>query len=225
MPFNADAFYGPSYWSSWTSSQNTSALMIDTHNFYAFPPDTSLDQDEILEDVCSLSQILHSNTTSVPPTILGEWSLQSGANSTTYDQAWRTWLRLLFEAQIAAYTPTGPGQPTLGWIFWAWKTEHDINTWSYRRGIAQGYIPADAGNASQLVYPLLANGCVDSSYTYTAPATVSTYVPPNYAAAATATGAGSTSTAKSSATSVRRLGGMSWGLIAAIWAVAWCVYL
>ena len=45
----------------------------------------------------------------------------------------------------------------------------DINTWSYRRGIQDGWIPPDIANTSQLVFPLLANGCVNSSFEYTAP--------------------------------------------------------
>lgn len=35
----------------------------------------------------------------------------------------RTWLRLLFEAQLAAYSPSAPDQPSKGWTFWCWKTE------------------------------------------------------------------------------------------------------
>jgi len=85
------------------------------------------------------------------------------------DQARRTWFRLLFEAQNAAYSPTGPGQSSIGWYYWAWKTEYDIDTWSYREGMSQGYIPSDVSNASTLVFPVLQNGCVDASYNYTAP--------------------------------------------------------
>ena len=51
----------------------------------------------------------------------------------------------------------------------AGKTEDDIDTWSYRHGIALGYIPSDVSNSSQLVFPILASGCVDSSFNYTAP--------------------------------------------------------
>lgn len=205
--------------------------MLDTHNFYAFTPNINLDQDGILESICNISQLLKQNSSSsgIPATLIGEWSLQSGLTTSTFSQDWRTWLRLLFEAQIAAYTPSGPGQPILGWIFWAWKTEHDVDTWSYRRGIAQGYIPADAGNASLLVYPVLENGCVDSSYNYTAPSYVPSYVPPDYANPTTgANSSGSEGTAshtKSGAPSVGRLGEVSWALISAAWAMAWWVWL
>jgi glucan 1,3-beta-glucosidase len=133
-------------------------------------------------------------------------SLQTGVNATGATPSSRKWLRLLFEAQARAYTPTGPGQPLTGWIFWSWKTEDDINTWSYRRGIAQGYIVADATNSSQYVYPLLENGCVDSTYNYTAPATVPNYNAPD-------------NTKKSSATSLERLS--SWSLIPAALALVW----
>lgn len=50
-----------------------------------------------------------------------------------------------------------------------WKTEYDIATWSYRRGLQDGYIPADVSNASTFVYPIRENGCVDAGYNYTAP--------------------------------------------------------
>jgi hypothetical protein len=49
------------------------------------------------------------------------------------------------------------------------KTEYDIDTWSYREGIAQGYIPTDVSNASTLIFPILGNGCVDAGFNYTAP--------------------------------------------------------
>lgn len=41
-----------------------------------------------------------------------------------------------------------------------------------RRGIAEEYIPHDVSNASQLVFPILDNGCVDANFNYTAPAKV-----------------------------------------------------
>ena len=49
------------------------------------------------------------------------------------------------------------------------KTEWEIDTWSYRRGVQDGYIPSDVSNASTLAFPILGNGCVDSSFNYTAP--------------------------------------------------------
>lgn len=60
-------------------------------------------------------------------------------------------------------------------MFWCWKMEHDVDTWSYRLGIEEEYIPADVSNASQFVFPLLDNGCIDFGNTrsnYTAPPTV-----------------------------------------------------
>jgi hypothetical protein len=116
------------------------------------------------------------------------------------DQARRTWFRLLFESQLAAYSPSAEGQANLGWYYWTCKpcprqyvislvlklntsppvpslachhfigkTEWAIDTWSYRRGVRDGYIPSDVSNASTLAYPILGNGCVDSSFNYTAP--------------------------------------------------------
>ncbi|KAK8853029.1 hypothetical protein IAR55_003730 [Kwoniella newhampshirensis] len=118
-----------------------------------------------------------SNTVNVTFHV-GEWSLETGtAPNTTSSrqnrdngQAKRTWMRLMFEAQLAAYSPNGPGQRSIGWYYWTWKTEYDIDTWSYRRGVEQGYIPSDVSNSSTLAFPRLANGCVDSNFNYTAPA-------------------------------------------------------
>lgn len=182
-----DAFYGPEYWADYNPSSNASdasqpaqQLTLDTHQYYAFAPLNNLPQTTILQSVCNLSQLLKQprSSSGIPPTIVGEWSLETGMAPTSQDQhnqdaqARRTWFRLFFEAQHAAYSPSGPGQSSLGWIFWAWKTEYDIDTWSYRNGIAEEYIPADISNASQLVFPLLENGCVDASFNYTAPRNV-----------------------------------------------------
>jgi hypothetical protein len=37
------------------------------------------------------------------------------------DQARRTWFRLLFESQLAAYSPSAEGQANLGWYYWTCK--------------------------------------------------------------------------------------------------------
>lgn len=181
-----DAFWGPSYWSNYDPSSNTSSspaadLTIDTHQYYAFAPLANLTHEEILNSVCSMSQLLKQpqSRSGIPPTLVGEWSLETGrapdASSSERDnglednQARRTWFRLLFEAQQVAYTPNGPGQSSIGWTYWTWKTEWDIDTWSYRRGVAQGYIPSDVSNSSTYAFPVLDNGCVDATYNYTAP--------------------------------------------------------
>lgn len=49
------------------------------------------------------------------------------------------------------------------------KTEYDIDTWSYRRGVSDGWIPSNASNTSTYAIPVLENGCVDTTYNYTAP--------------------------------------------------------
>ncbi|CAD6566252.1 MAG: exo-1,3-beta-glucanase [Tremellales sp. Tagirdzhanova-0007] len=177
-----DAFYGPSYWAEYTPEQASAAspaigLTLDTHQYYAFSPLNDLPHNVILDSICNVSQLLKSISSGIPLTVVGEWSLETGnaPNSTSSaqngqdTQEKRTWLRLLFEAQLAAYSPNAPDQPSIGWFFWAWKTEDDIDTWSYRHGIALGYIPSDVSNSSQLVFPILASGCVDSSFNYTAP--------------------------------------------------------
>lgn len=45
----------------------------------------------------------------------------------------------------------------------------NIDTWSYKYGLANSYIPSDVSNASTLVYPVLDSGCVDAGFNYTAP--------------------------------------------------------
>lgn len=187
-----DAFWGPGYWSGFDPLNNVISnspewLDIDLHNYFAFAPNNNLPQDEILEKICNTSQYLR-NTQSLSPVLVGEWSLETGTapnasplGRAAQSQARRTWFRKLFEAQLAGYS-------AYGWYFWTWKTEceswrsrlsaqrlinvvnlDDINTWSYRRGIQDGWIPPNVGNTSQLVFPLLPNGCIDTSFGYTAP--------------------------------------------------------
>jgi glucan 1,3-beta-glucosidase len=115
--------------------------------------------------------------------VIGEFSLETNTTSSSPhpphrtqnnnnkpSQSQRTWYRLLFEAQIAAYSNSE------GWYFWTWKTEHEIDTWSYRRGWRDGWIPADVGDRGTFVFPLLTEGeeagCVDVGFEWEAPAEV-----------------------------------------------------
>ncbi|KAK3075754.1 hypothetical protein LTR53_000692 [Teratosphaeriaceae sp. CCFEE 6253] len=174
-----DAFWGPSYWIDYNplsgTSQSAPDLTIDTHQYYAFEPLNNLTHAQILGSICNISQLLKQPASGIPATIVGEWSLQTdgptpySSQGQNRDQALRTWYRLLAEAQMVAYTPDGPGQSAIGWYFWAWKTEYDIDTWSYRRGVSDGWIPSDASNTSTYAFPLLGNGCVDSTFNYVAP--------------------------------------------------------
>ncbi|WWC87111.1 uncharacterized protein L201_001997 [Kwoniella dendrophila CBS 6074] len=189
-----DAFWGPQYWenydplpSSSSSSTNNDQFIIDTHQYYAFEPLNNLPHDIILEKVCNISKILKLTNQNMLPTIVGEWSLETGhspnssssnlQNKNDNSQEKRTWFRLFFESQLAAYSPSsatntmnsGQNQPSKGWYYWTWKTDYDIDTWSYRRGVQQGYIPKDVSNSSTYVFPILDNGCVDSTFNYTAP--------------------------------------------------------
>lgn len=198
-----DAFWGPSYWSAYTpfpnGSVDTSALTLDTHQYYAFPPFANLSRPDILAHICSISQLLKNSSIS-HPTLVGEFSLETNSSPDSEDdeesqrhlagpsQAQRTWYRLLLEAQLAAYSPseTGPlhdptparnsnnasSEPIRGWYLWTWKTEWEIDTWSYRRGWQDGWIPSDVGNRSTFAFPLLDNGCVDAEFEYEAPAKV-----------------------------------------------------
>jgi glucan 1,3-beta-glucosidase len=128
------------------------------------------------------------------------------ANSTVDagdDQDKRSWFRELFEAQNAAFTPYGENQPSIGWYFWAWKTEYDIDAWSYRKGLQFQYIPSNISNASTYAFPILGDGCIDTSVKYTSPAT---FTSTTTSTSATGTGApgvfGTTSAKKGSASSM-----------------------
>jgi glucan 1,3-beta-glucosidase len=187
-----DAFWGPSYWSTYTPFPNTSAsditpsLTIDTHQYYAFPPYANLSRPAILAHVCEISRLLKNSSASQHPIIVGEFSLETNSSPDSEDterrahsgpsQAQRTWYRLLFEAQAVAYSSSfsdnDDDKPVLGWYFWTWKTEWDIDTWSYRRGQRDGWIPSDVSNRSTFAFPVLGNGCVDSDFDWDAPAKV-----------------------------------------------------
>ncbi|TKA70687.1 hypothetical protein B0A55_07004 [Friedmanniomyces simplex] len=171
-----DAFWGPQYWKDYNplntaASQPANGLSVDTHQYYAFEPLNNLSHAQIFDSVCNISQLLKQPSSGIPSTMVGEWSLETGAAPSAYsssqdgsdDQARRTWFRLLAEAQMVAYAPNGPDQSSIGWFFWAWKTEYDIDTWSYRRGVSDGYIPSDASNTSTYAFPVLENGCVDTT--------------------------------------------------------------
>lgn len=166
------------------------ATAKDTHQYYAFPPLANLSRPEILSHICAISALV-KNTSIAHPIVVGEFNLETNSSPDSEDdeesqrsnnhrgpsQAQRTWYRLLFEAQVAAYSPseestskTPPAeQPIKGWYFWTWKTEWEIDTWSYRRGWQDGWIPSDVGNQSTFAFPLLDNGCVDEQFGYEAP--------------------------------------------------------
>lgn len=166
-------------------------LILDTHQYYAFPPFANLSRPAILSHICEISHLV-KNSSIQHPIVVGEFSLETNSSPDSEDdagerraregpsQAQRTWYRLLFEAQAVAYAPSaatnsGSGasdEPILGWYYWTWKTEWDIDTWSYRRGWRDGWIPADVGNRSTFAFPVLENGCVDSEFGWEAPAQV-----------------------------------------------------
>ena len=135
-----DAFWGPSYWASYdplsaTASTPASYAIIDTHQYYAFPPYGDLAQDQMLALICNASKLLKGGimgynaqgqrVQTLPRTVVGEWSLESGsghsaaASEKPSSQEKRTWLRKFFEAQVAAYVPNGQGQPGQGFYYWS----------------------------------------------------------------------------------------------------------
>ncbi|GAB7328834.1 hypothetical protein MBLNU13_g00718t1 [Cladosporium sp. NU13] len=183
-----DAFWGPSYWSTYDPFSNTSTssatpmptLILDTHQYYAFPPFANLSRPAILAHICVISQLV-KNSSIQHPIVVGEFSLETNSSPDSEDdeggerrahagpsQAQRTWYRLLFEAQAVAYSPSlsaaASEEPILGWYYWTWKTEWEIDTWSYRRGWRDGWIPKDVGNQSTFAFPVREDGCVDEEF-------------------------------------------------------------
>ncbi|KAH9845407.1 glycoside hydrolase family 5 protein [Teratosphaeria destructans] len=185
-----DGFYQPTYWKDYDPNNDSATepgqfLTVDTHQFWAFPPLNDLTKTQTLEAICTFAQTLKepvhgSNGSGIPYSLVGEWSLDTGitGNSTTNvdtDVDKRTWYRALFEAQNAAYTPNGEDQASIGWFFWAWKTEYDIDAWSYRKGLSDEYIPSNISDPSTYIFPVEDNGCINQNISYTA----SSSVPPN----------------------------------------------
>ncbi|KAK0315688.1 hypothetical protein LTR29_015683 [Friedmanniomyces endolithicus] len=210
-----DAFYNPPTWANY-DPHNANAqtpgkfLTLDTHQFWAFPPLDKLPEAQILQRICDFAAALKLNNTGIPPTLVGEWSLSTGitANSssnTEQDQTKRTWFRKLFEAQNAAYSPQKAGQPSIGWYFWSWQTEYDIDAWSYRRGLADGYIPSNISDPSTYAFPVLDNGCIDDTFSYVAAVSVSGLGPSSTgssgSSSATSTGGSSAATTTGSSSS------------------------
>lgn len=153
--------------------------------------------------------------------MVGEWSLDTGytANSspdTAEDVHKRTWFRKLFEAQNAVYTPNGPDQSSIGWYFWAWKTEYDIDAWSYRKGVAEEYIPSNVSDKSTYIFPVQENGCIDVSFDYTAPSSVTNYGGGATSPTSTLPSASATAGSNPSSTKKSDAGRMSPGWLASV---------
>ncbi|KAF2166635.1 glycoside hydrolase family 5 protein [Zasmidium cellare ATCC 36951] len=169
-----DAFQPLTSWEAHTSTANitrlpTTSLTLDTHQYYAFYPHGNLSESAILDSVCAVSKQLKekSSKSKLPPVLVGEWSLAQNSSMLPENYAsngteYTSWLRLFFEAQHAAYSPNGPHQASTGWIFWTWRTENDVAMWSYRQGLAEGYIPANVSDSSLLKYKVDKHGCVKS---------------------------------------------------------------
>jgi glucan 1,3-beta-glucosidase len=147
----------------------------------------------VLNSICTFAknQLRVDPSEGTPPTLVGEWSLSTGVTSKSsvdaaQDRAKRTWFRQLFEAQNAAFTPTKPGDASIGWYFWSWKTDYDVDAWSYRKGIALGYIPSNISDPSTYAYPIGSDGCIDQTFQWNAP--MLSTATPTFGVAAGATG-------------------------------------
>ncbi|KAI7694526.1 hypothetical protein KC353_g18130, partial [Hortaea werneckii] len=197
-----DGFYNPHSWANYDPNNPNAQkpapnLVVDTHQFWAFPPLDNLTKEQTVEHICDFGQQIRNNS-AIPYTLVGEWSLSTGITANTtgnteQDQDKRTWFRELFEAQNAAFTPFAAGQSSIGWYFWAWKLEYDIDAWSYRRGLSDGYIPSNISDPSTYEYPIKKNGCIDSDHEYEAKAqvTFTTYSPSSTATSSSSSGGGS----------------------------------
>lgn len=212
-----DAFYNPPKWKNYDPNNMNAPgpaphITVDTHQFWAFPPLDTLGEPAILQHICDYAASTKAPNSNIPPILVGEWSLSTGitANSTSdsaTDPKKRTWFRTVFEAQNAAYAPNAAGQSPIGWYFWSWKTEYDIDAWSYRKGVQQGYIPSNISDPSTYAFPIGDDGCIDASHSYTAPATVTTST---YGAGSSSTSSsGSSGTGTSSGTSDSQTSGSS----------------
>ncbi|KAF1818090.1 glycoside hydrolase family 5 protein [Dissoconium aciculare CBS 342.82] len=194
----SDGFYNPHSWQNfdpWNPQANQTAphITLDTHQFWAFPPLDKLDKTGVLNSICTFAknQLRVDPSEGTPPTLVGEWSLSTGVTSKSsvdaaQDRAKRTWFRQLFEAQNAAFTPTKPGDASIGWYFWSWKTDYDVDAWSYRKGIALGYIPSNISDPSTYAYPIGSDGCIDQTFQWNAP--MLSTATPTFGIAAGATG-------------------------------------
>ncbi|KAM0698195.1 hypothetical protein Q7P36_001660 [Cladosporium allicinum] len=177
---SANAFWGPSYWSTYTPLANKSqsqpqpTLILDSHQYYAFAPLANLSRPEILSRICKTSHLLKNTSSSTShPTIIGEFSLETNStpveshhrqnqnnnNNNKPSQSQRTWYRLLFEAQVAAYSPSPAAtNPSLG------------------AGGGMGGFRLMSGIGGTFVFPLLGEGedvgCVDVDFAWEAPAEV-----------------------------------------------------
>lgn len=163
----------------------------------------------------------------IPPTLVGEWSLSTGitANSTvdaSKDTAKRTWFRQLFEAQNAAYTPNAPGQASIGWFFWTWKTDYNIDAWSYQKGVQQGYIPSNISDPSTYVFPILnETGCIDPNFNWTAPPLPASYDDNNNNPTTTGSHGSAAASATSKGAAMRMAGSPVSALVANYGLAAW----
>ncbi|KAJ3557382.1 hypothetical protein NM688_g1502 [Phlebia brevispora] len=69
-------------------------------------------------------------------------------NSSTFSDAYKTFLRQYYEAQIDV------GESIQGWVYWTWKAEN-ADDWSYQRGLEGGWIPQDP---TDRLYPNICSG-------------------------------------------------------------------
>ncbi|KAK4554533.1 hypothetical protein LTR86_008387 [Recurvomyces mirabilis] len=80
-----DAFWGPQYWIDYnpadsTSNEPATSLTVDTHQYYAFAPLDNLTQSQIIDAICNTGKTLKNPSSGIPPTVVGEWSLQTSVS-------------------------------------------------------------------------------------------------------------------------------------------------
>ncbi|WFD32612.1 glucan 1,3-beta-glucosidase [Malassezia sp. CBS 17886] len=174
-----DAFQNPAendYWHNKFQPPNYQGVMVDTHIYRLFDPDSiALTQDQRISYYCSMKSGIASANGHLWE-LVGEWSptftdcaphlngrfqgsryagtfpgsTRRGScdsktgNANSFSDGYKALLKRNWEVQADVY------EAGVGWIMWTWKTQHHTaDDWSYRAGVANGWIPRDPTDRSQ----------------------------------------------------------------------------
>jgi hypothetical protein len=55
-------------------------MSLDTHQYYAYAPESSYNNSEVIQAICNVSTLLKKQTkdTGLPSVMVGEWALATG---------------------------------------------------------------------------------------------------------------------------------------------------
>ncbi|CAO1614152.1 unnamed protein product [Parajaminaea phylloscopi] len=147
-----DAFVTPSYWSSYFSADDAQRTILDTHQYYIYTDEEhSMSDSDRIREVCNTRSVMR-NSKKHYVSVVGEFTLAapqgdngqhrdlprkfSFSNDDVYSKAYKNFLAFNFRVQQAVFEQGN------GWIMWAWKNGN--RDWSYKTGIAQGWLPKNA---------------------------------------------------------------------------------